>query len=136
MTITLEAARATLDEALRLANENGHRISVVIVDDHGREVCAARMDGASWFTLGVARAKAQTAATFRRSSDSLAKLKEEYPELFLHIDDQLAFRASTLPGGVPLGAEAALGGVGVSGAHPEQDQRVAEAAARFFTDRA
>ncbi len=132
MTLTLEAARATLDEALRIARESDKRISVVIVDDRGLEVCAARMDGANWFTLGVARAKAQTAATFKRPSDSLAKLQGDYPELFLHIDDQLAFRATTLPGGVPLG-DPVVGGIGVSGAHPEEDLRIATAAAAFHS---
>ena len=132
MTLTLESARATLDEALRIAVERDKRISVVIVDNRGLEVCAARMDGANWFTLGVARAKAQTAATFKRPSDSLAKLQRDYPELFLHIDDQLAFRATTLPGGVPLG-DPVIGGIGVSGAHPEEDLHIAIAAAAFHS---
>ena len=136
MTITLEAARATLDEALRLAIEDGSRISVAIVDDHGREVCSARMDGATWFTLGVALSKAQTAATFARPTHTLAKLKGDYPELFPHIADQLPFRPTVLPGGIPLETGTTLGAVGVSGAHPDQDQRIAEAAARFFAERA
>lgn len=132
MTLTLDAARATIDEALRIAAESDKRISIVIVDELGREVCAARMDGANWFTLGVARAKAQTAATFKRPSDSLSKLKGDYPELFEQIGDQLPFRPTTLPGGVPLG-DPVIGGIGVSGAHPDEDLRIATAAAEFFT---
>ncbi|WP_159078232.1 GlcG/HbpS family heme-binding protein [Salinibacterium hongtaonis] len=135
MTITLGAARATLDEAMRLAEAAGLRGSVSIADEHGRLVCSARMDGASWFTLGVANAKAQTAATFKRPSDSLGRLKDDYPELLRHIDDQLAFRVTTLPGGVPLGADGSLGGIGVSGAHPEQDLRIAQESAAFFIAR-
>jgi glc operon protein GlcG len=136
MTLTLAAARATLDEALRIAAEDGLRLSIAIVDDHGREVCSARMDGANWFTLGVALAKGATAAVFGRPSDSLTTLKSEYPELFLHIDDQLAFRPTTLPGGVPLGADNIVGGIGVSGAHPDVDLKVASAAAEYFAARA
>lgn len=132
MTLTLAEARSVLDEALSLATTDGHRVSIAIVDHHGREVCSARMDGANWFTLGVALAKAQTAATFHRPTDSLSKLKEDYPELFVHIDDQLHFRPTTLPGGVPLGSNAMLGGIGVSGAHPEHDLRIAKAAAHLF----
>lgn len=135
MILTLDAARATLDEALRIAADDGLRLSIAIVDHHGREVCSARMDGASWFTLGVALAKGATAAVFGRPSGSLARLKDEHPELFLHIDDQLAFRPTTLPGGVPIEAESTVGGIGVSGANPEVDLKIASAAAEYFAAR-
>lgn len=130
MPLTLDAARVAIDEAVRIATADGKRISIGVVDAVGRQVAGIRMDGANWFTLGVALAKAQTAATFRRPSDSLSSLKGDYPELFEQIEAQLTFRPTTLPGGVPiLDADGeTIGAVGVSGAFPEQDLRIAQAA--------
>lgn len=132
--IQLAQAQALLARALELAEELDRSISVSIVDGRGHEVAGMRMDGASWFTLGAARAKAATAAAFQRPSAALEQLWEAHPALVPLIEQQLAFHPTTLAGGVPLawpdGEGEIVGAVGVAGALPELDLQIAEALAR------
>lgn len=124
----LDHARAILDAALAAARAEGIRVSCCVVDANGHELTSARMDGAPWFTAGVARAKARTSATMRADSGSLADLRAAYPELIVLIDNQLPFDFTTLPGGIVIrDGETVLGAVGVSGAHPDQDVACAQA---------
>lgn len=113
------------------AEEAGLAVSVAVVDAHGCDVAFERGDGATWFTPEVARTKARTAVAFGATSESLATMRGQYPELFALVGEQLVHRPTTLPGGVPLleGGEV-LGGIGVSGARPDDDVRAAEAGAR------
>lgn len=87
-----------------------------------------RMDGASWFTLGVARDKAQTAAAFQRPSAALEPLWDAHPRLVPLIEEQLAFTPTTLGGGVPVldSAGVIIGALGVAGALPDLDVQIAE----------
>lgn len=128
--VGLADARALLARALGLAAELDRSISVCVVDAQGHEVAGLRMDGASWFTLEVARVKAQTAAAFQRPTAALAPLWEAHPDLVPLIDKQLAFTPTTLAGGVlllsPDGSGTIMGAVGVAGALPELDLRIAE----------
>lgn len=128
MMIRLAHAQALLARSAELAEELDRNISVSIVDGAGHEVVGMRMDGASWFTLGVARAKAQTAAAFQRPSAALEPLWEAHPRLIPLIEEQLAFHPTTLGGGVPVldSAGAVIGAVGVAGALPELDLHIAE----------
>jgi len=124
----LDGARAILDAALDAARAAGVRVSCCVVDASGDELAGIRMDGAVWFTSGVARAKARTAARMGADSAALAGLKADYPELLALIDGQLPFDVTTLPGGVVIrDGSAVVGAVGVSGAHPDQDVAVATA---------
>lgn len=128
--IRLTHAQFLLEKAVSLAEELGRAISVSIVDAAGVEVAGIRMDGASWFTLGVARDKAQTAAVFGRQSAALQPLWTEHPTLVPLIEKQLAFHPTALAGGVPIadpgdGARV-IGAVGVAGALPELDLQIAE----------
>ncbi|MGW1023905.1 GlcG/HbpS family heme-binding protein [Streptomyces sp. NPDC002577] len=119
-----------LRAALVAAAEEGLRVSVAVVDDRGFDVAVARGDGAKWFTPEVARAKARTAVSFGAPTASLAAMKEQYPELFSLIGEQLPSTPTTLPGGLPLVDEGmVIGAIGVSGARPEDDVRIAETGA-------
>lgn len=125
----LVGVRAAVDAALERAAASGLRVSVAVVDRFGHDLAVVRADGATWFTAGIARAKARTAATFGRPSADLAGLQADHPEVFSLAADQLPFRPTTLPGGLPLLRDGSVvGAVGVSGASPEQDVRCAEAA--------
>lgn len=128
MMIRFAHAQALLARAVELAEELHRSISVSIVDGAGHEVVGMRMDGASWFTLGVARAKAQTAAAFQRPSAALEPLWEAHPRLIPLIEEQLAFHPTTLGGGVPMvdSVGAVIGAVGVAGALPELDLQIAD----------
>lgn len=129
--LTLSSAQTILTHAIQSAEDLGRSISVTVVDVAGHEVASVRMDGASWFSLGVARAKAQTAAAFQRPSAALQPMWEAHPRLVPLVEEQLAFRPTTLDGGIPLTDRdgAVVGAVGVAGALPEMDLRIAEMAA-------
>jgi glc operon protein GlcG len=127
-SLTLADARqiteATLAEAARL----GLRVSVVVVDAQAHEVSLTRMDGAPWFTPGVAFAKARSAATMGQDSASLAELRSDYPQLVPLIDEQLPFTLTDLEGGVVVQRDGTtLGAVAVSGALPAEDVACARA---------
>lgn len=128
MKIRLADAQVLLARSVELAKELDLAISVSVVDGAAHEVVGMRMDGASWFTLGVARAKAQTAAVFQRPSGALQALWEAHPRLIPLIEQQLAFHPTTLGGGVPVldSAGTVMGAVGVAGALPELDLQIAE----------
>jgi glc operon protein GlcG len=141
LDISLAQAQAMAQAALEHAAAQSLRISLSIVNASGHEVLSLRSDGASWFTVEVARSKARTAAAMRRETEKLGALKENYPELLALIDGQLPFTPTTMAGGIPLwehgtadaggGLRGSLrGGIGVSGASPEQDAACARAAAR------
>ncbi|WP_091321381.1 heme-binding protein [Geodermatophilus ruber] len=124
-----EQARDAVAVALAHAAATGLRVSVAVVDAGGWDVAVGRGDGAPGFTAGIARAKAGTAAAFRRPSGELAALREVRPEVLELAGEQLAFRPTTLSGGVPVVRDGAVvGAVGVAGATPEQDVECAEAA--------
>ncbi|MEO3783653.1 heme-binding protein [Actinocorallia sp. B10E7] len=131
--LPLQAARAAVDAALECAAADGLRVSVALVDAGGADILVVRADGAPWFTPEVARAKARTSTAFRGPSEAMAGLRETYPDLFALVDDQVPYRLTTLPGGLPLRHDGELvGAIGVSGASPEQDVQCAEAARAAF----
>lgn len=128
MALDLLGARTIAEAALAEAASRGLRVSCSVVDERGNELITLRMDGASWFTAGVARTKARTCAVMGRASGQLAGLRTEYPELVTLISGQLPFEITTLPGGVPIVREGmSVGGIGISGAHPDEDVACAEA---------
>lgn len=131
--IQLSQAQTLLAHAIELAEGLGRSISVSIIDANGHEILSARMPGASWFTLDVARDKARTAVAFQRSTTELEALWEAHPALVPHIAQQLPFTPTTLAGGVPLTGEHRVGAVGIAGALPELDLEIAEQVAAFHT---
>ncbi|MCD4534319.1 heme-binding protein [Nocardioides sp. cx-169] len=126
----LETAQRLLASVHAAATESSLRVSIVVVDARGIEVASARMDEATWFTLGIARSKARSAVAFGRPSADLGAMREAHPDVWRLADDQLPFEATTLPGGILVhDAEGAVvGAIGVSGAAPEEDVRVAQGA--------
>ena len=124
-----DQARAAADAALAHAAGLGVRVSVAVVDGAGMEVVVSRADSAPGFTAGIARTKAATATAFQRPSGELRDVQERRPEVLEMAGVQLGFRPTTLGGGLPVLRDGAVvGGVGVSGATPEQDTACAEAA--------
>jgi glc operon protein GlcG len=83
-----------------------------VVDHQGALVLALRLDGTKRTCLTMARSKAETAVTATEQTDYL-----------VHPDCLTSF-SGCLP--IHVGGRLA-GGVGVSGAQPEVDERVARA---------
>lgn len=126
----LTQARVVLDAVLAHADSLGVRVSCSVVDAAGHEVLTARMPGAFWFTPGVARTKARTAAAMGMDSGDVAGLAAAYPDLMPVIDEQLPFTLTTLGGGLVVrDGDTVRGAVAVSGATPDQDVECAQVGA-------
>lgn len=119
-----EVMQALILHTLGAARAEGVRISVALVDSGGQLLRFARMQGVHSGTVEVAQAKARCAIGFRRPTrvfaDALAA-------------GQLALLATpgvvVLPGGIPIEHSGQwLGAVGISGAAPDVDERIARAA--------
>jgi glc operon protein GlcG len=121
--VTWAQAQQVIEHVFRGAATLGVSVSCSVVDADGHEVGTARMENASWFTAGIARTKAQTAVALGRDTSVLANLFAEYPDLLTQIGNQLPFTPTSLPGGVRTSHGHA---VGVSGALPEQDVKLAQ----------
>jgi len=117
-----DQARAILDAALAAARSEGLAVSVAVTDEGGYPLALARLDGAGLMTAKVAEQKARTAALIRAPSRRLADRIVTEPAL-LRLTDYLP-----MAGGLPILAEGqCVGGVGVSGGSPDQDERIGEA---------
>lgn len=123
--LELADARTVVEAAQREAATNGWKISVSVVDAGGHPLLFERMDGVAPATARIAFEKAQTAAIFKGST---AGMEDRIPErlAMLRLPG-----ATPLKGGVPLTSDGqVVGAVGISGLTPQQDQQVAEAAAK------
>ncbi len=124
--ISVEAAFRISQAAIAACKANGYDISVVVVDRNGLVRLAVRADSASPHNFELARRKAYTARTFRRTSASWAKRMVDEPELS---GQKNLAEVIPLGGGVPIDAgKDTIGAVGVSGS-PGQDKDEACAAA-------
>jgi glc operon protein GlcG len=121
--VNLKDAQAIIDHIVLAATSNHLLVSISVVDEMGNEIATTRMDGARWFTPGIARAKAGTAALMGTDTAELGGLRDQYPEVFEQVSEQLPFTPTTLPGGVFV---ASGGAIGVSGATPEEDVELAK----------
>ena len=117
--VSLKMARAIADGAIEQCAKDGYDISVVVVDRIGQVRLLMRGDKASPHNAELARRKAYTARTFKRSSADWAKRTATEPEIApqRNLADVIA-----LGGGVPINiGDDTIGAVGVSGA-PGQDK--------------
>lgn len=102
------------------AQRNGWSVTIAIVDDGGHLLFLER-DGAKVTTIDVAIRKARTSALAQYPSGNLQRRVREEPQL-------LALDLMPLQGGMPLFYRGeCVGGVGVSGVKPEEDELVARA---------
>lgn len=117
--ISLQLARMIADGVIEHCQKDGYDISVVVVDRLGQVRVSMRGDKAAPHNFELARRKAYTARTFRRTSADWAKRTSGASDLAgqRNLADVIA-----LGGGVPIDAGGeTIGGVGVSGA-PGQDK--------------
>src|SRR5262252_1654248 len=99
----------------------GVNTSVAVVDRAGRLRVFLQGDGAAPHNLELARRKAYTARTFRRTSAEWAKLTET-----TNAGQRMLADVIPLGGGVPINVgEETIGGVGLSGAPGGQAQEEA-----------
>ena len=123
---TRAAVAAVLDEASKLPDAP---IAVAVVDDYGRLVYFARMDGCPPVVIELAINKAYTAAValldtlaFAERDKGWGRELATYGDArFTYLQGGLVIRAGG-EGGVPRDL---LGGIGVSGRMPDVDERLA-----------
>lgn len=121
MRLDRATCQQLVDAALDRAAELGIRVTVTVVDEQGHDLAVVRA-GAAWFTVGVAHAKAATAALMQSEGSAWADVVTDHPEFRRLVDDQMVAPFTTLPGGSPLRAgRQVLGAVGVSGGSGDQD---------------
>lgn len=100
------------------AQRNGWSVTIAIVDDGGHPLFLER-DGAKVTTVDVALRKARTSALAQYPSGVLQQRVRDEPQL-------LALDLLPLQGGMPLLYRGeCVGGIGVSGVKPEEDEQVA-----------
>ncbi len=125
--VDLTTAQGLVRKAVEAAQAQDLPIAVVVVDGGGHVVASARMDGASFLMIDVAKKKATFSAAMGAPTHMIVEMAQG--------DQVLAFafsgeaQVAALPGGLPImGAAGPIGGIGVSGGHYSQDQAIAEAA--------
>ena len=139
----VEHRHPSLDQALELlaaVRAEGESRSLVlaicVVDDGGRVIASARMDGAALGAMQLAAGKAYTAVLWGTASGTFMQSTQPGGEDWgFNVTDP---RIVVYAGGVPLYADGALvGGLGASGGTAAQDEECVTAAARalgFATD--
>jgi uncharacterized protein GlcG (DUF336 family) len=123
--IGVDDARRAAAAALAEARRNGWLMAVAVVDPAGALVYFERMDGVQGASIGIATAKARSAALFKRPTkvfqDALAAGGVGLRVLGLE-------GAVPVDGGLPLVVGGKLvGGIGLSGDLAENDARCAAA---------
>ena len=120
-----EGARRALAAAEAEARRNNWAVSIAVVDAAGDLVGFVRLDGAPPSSVDISRAKARTAARFRRPTKALEDAVTGGRMVVLALEG-----ATPIAGGVPIVAgEETVGAVGVSGVTSAQDAQVAAAGA-------
>jgi uncharacterized protein GlcG (DUF336 family) len=126
-SISTEAAHEIIAAAEARASDIGTPMVIAVVDDGGVLKAFSRMDGAALLSVQVAEDKAYTAVGFSMPTHGWHD--------FIKDDAPLADGAPTgidrlviFGGGYPIKVDdQVVGGIGVSGGHYSEDQKVAEA---------
>ena len=119
--LTLEAARAIADAALREAVKRGYdQLVITVVDDGGRLMFLQRQDEAEPAAVDIGIAKARTAAIFKRDT-------REWKERLLEGKTWVLAMPNMTPieGGIPIVVEdRVIGAVSVAGAKGPADSEI------------
>lgn len=123
--MSLTVATSLLNEVAAHADSEGICLAAAVVDRGGNVVASMRMDNAQLGAMSLALDKAVTAVSFgyptRAWSTSSAPGGSDWG-----LAHTLGGRAVVFPGGVPVFADGALvGGLGVSGASSDVDEKCA-----------
>lgn len=129
--IPLQTARRIADEAFAEATRRGiDNITVLVADPSGAVRLALRNDAQGAFGFDTARAKAQTALGFGKSSKRLAEIFGDDPAATVGINAAVGGCFIPIAGAVVVhdAANTVVGAVSISGGNPLADDEVARAA--------
>ncbi len=118
-------------EIIRIAREESERIgkamSIAVVDSGGYIVTVLRMDGARPITPKIALSKAYSAAAMQRPTKMLKDWANSDPVFFSQVATMGMEPIVATLGGVTLKRDGQIiGGVGISGGSPQEDQDIAD----------
>jgi glc operon protein GlcG len=123
--ITLETAGKLVAKAKSTASADyGRPICIAVADGNGELIAFARQEGAPSRAIAISQGKAYSSARLGANTDAfLERLHRERLQASDFCDPKL----TAMPGGAVLksGAGAVIGGIGVSGLKPEEDQAIA-----------
>lgn len=129
MELSLQTVDHLVATAIEHANaEFGRPICVAVCDAHGFLLAFKRIPGSPIRSIAIAQGKAYTAARMGIPTDAfLGRLHREEVSASDFCDDRL----TALPGGAVLKdpAGVVIGGIGISGLAPHEDQVVVNALA-------
>jgi len=127
MTLPFADARALADDARARALELGKALSIAVVDYGGFVVLVERMDGARPMTPSIALSKAYSAAVMQRPTSMLEGWRNSDPVFFTQVGRMGQHPIVATKGGYTIKRDGAIvGGLGISGGSPDEDQRVCE----------
>ncbi|TDJ86141.1 heme-binding protein [Campylobacter volucris] len=129
--LTTQMVEGILNLAKKEAKKNGFNVSITIVDKSGQILAVLRDEKAGVHTLSASYKKAYTANSQKRETAVIFQgVKEgKIPEDIRYLDDKF----SIMPGGVPIEVDGVIiGGIGVGGAHLEEDVKIAKAGLSFL----
>lgn len=127
--MTMTQAERAIQGACTVAEQQGKRMSVVVVDEAGHVVATRRMDGCPWLYYEVAQAKAVPAVGFQRETKVIGE-RIGSEGFWKSVPFLLAGRFCAGGGGVPVVRDGVfLGAIGVSGGSGDQDDACAHSGA-------
>ena len=131
MTLPFSDARALVDGVRAQALELGKALSIAVVDYGGFVVLIERMDGARPMTPDIALSKAYSAAVMQRPTAMLEKWRDSDPVFFTQVGRMGQRPIVATKGGFTLKRDGAiLGGFGISGGSPDEDEQICQAVVR------
>ena len=131
MAITLGEAKQVVEWVMAQADERGLRAAVAVVNDRAGTVTMSSMDGTRPFTVDTARGKAMATVLWGMAGGRLAG--RESSSVFQMVSRLYGDRLVYAQGSALLRRDSeTVGAVGVSGATPDQDEELAQAAAEAF----
>ena len=131
MKLDREAAHLLLETVVTDANAMGRPVCVAVTDERGALLAFTRMDGAPIRSIKLSEAKAYSAARLGVSTTAFhERLARDGMPASYFADPML----TGLPGGAVIAGQSGvtLGGVGISGLAPAEDQQLADAAAASY----
>ena len=129
--LTLAEANRLGDAGQRAAHASGLRVAIAVVDAGGHLIMLRRLPGAPATGSETSRHKARTAALARRPSQHMEDMINGGRLAFLSVPGLSA----TMTGGLPVLRDGVVvGAIGVSGARPDQDVDIGQAALAAFAD--
>ena len=133
-SLGLTEANQIVQAGIARATEISSPSTLCVVDVGGIVIAQARMDGASLSSVELAYNKAYTAISTRLATSFISTIAQPHGD-FYGIANGLGGRAIIFPGGVPVIVDGeVVGAVGASGGNGQQDEDVAQTAAKILNN--